>query len=178
MSLTEEIKKSNIAIFEKVFREYYSPLTLYVNGILKDSDLAEEIVQDFFYNFWKNREQLDVHTSIKSYLFQSVRNRALKHLRHENVKQKYASKVLDSADDKLNVTGLSVYELKELEEKINKVLDKLPPVCNQVFRMSRFEGLKYKEIAERLSISVKTVEANMSRALSEFRQQLGAYTSI
>jgi RNA polymerase sigma-70 factor, ECF subfamily len=177
MLVTEEIKKGNIAVFEKVFREFYAPLTLYVTGILKDKDIAEEIVQDFFYNFWKNREQLDVHTSLKSYFFQSVRNRALKYIRHENVKQKYADMVFDSALDQVSSSGMSVYELKELENRINQVLDKLPPVCSRIFRMSRFEGLKYKEIADRLSISVKTVEANMSKALSEFRQHLGAYTS-
>jgi RNA polymerase sigma-70 factor, ECF subfamily len=176
MLLTEEIKNGNIAAFEKVFREFYAPLTLYVAGILKDKDVAEEIVQDFFYNFWKNRGQIDVHSSLKSYLFQSVRNRALKYIRHENVKQKYAAMVLDSSASLSS--EMSVYELKELESRINQVLDKLPPLCSQIFRMSRFEGLKYKEIAEKLSISIKTVEANMSRALTEFRQHLGAYASL
>jgi RNA polymerase sigma-70 factor, ECF subfamily len=175
MQVTEEIKNGNIAAFEKVFREYYAPLTLYVTSMLKDKEVAEEIVQDFFFNLWKNREHLDINTSLKSYLFQSVRNKALKYIRHENVKLKYAAMVSENIHTLEYTYNISPFELKELETKINHVLENLPKSCSQIFKMSRFEGLKYKEIAERLSISVKTVEANMTRALNEFRLHLGAY---
>jgi len=175
MPIAEKIKSGDINAFETVFREYYAPLTLYASGMLKDRDQAEEIVQDFFYNFWKNREKTTIETSLKSYLFQSIRNKVLKHIRHENVKQKYASHVLDQSMGEQAHIPMSDYELKELENMVNKVLDRLPDHCSLIFKMSRFEGLKYREIAEKLSISVKTVEVNMSKALNEFRNELRAY---
>lgn len=175
MPIEEKIRNGDISAFEKVFREYYAPLTLFANTFVKDKDVAEEIVQDFFFHYWKDREQTRIQTSMKSYFFQSIRNRALKYLRHENVKLKYASQVQNESSPTLETYELDVYELKELESTINNILDKLPPVCSSIFRMNRFEGLKYREIAEKLSISVKTVEANMSKALTAFRQELRPY---
>ncbi len=175
MPIEEKIRNGDISAFEKVFREFYAPLTLFATTFVKDKDVAEEIVQDFFYHYWKDRKQTQIQSSMKSYFFQSIRNRALKHLRHENVKLKYASQTMAEATPSLETYELNTYELKELESTINNILDKLPPVCSQIFRMNRFEGLKYREIAERLSISIKTVEANMSKALTAFRQELRPY---
>jgi RNA polymerase sigma-70 factor, ECF subfamily len=175
MPIAEKIKNGDIKAFEIVFREYYAPLTLFANSMLNDKDQAEEIVQDLFYHFWKNRDKISIESSLKSYLFQSIRNKVLKHVRHENVKQKYAEHFLEqSAGEQANIS-MSAYELKELETMVNKVLDRLPGNCSLIFRMNRFEGLKYREIADKLNISVKTVESNMSRALNEFRNELKAY---
>jgi RNA polymerase sigma-70 factor (ECF subfamily) len=175
LSVDEQIRKGDISAFEKVFREYYAPLTLFANSFVKDKDAAEEIVQDFFYNFWKNKDQIVIQSSMKSYFFQSIKNKALKYLRHESVKNKYVSDSLESEIPVNQVFQPNVYELKELEKKISDVLEKLPANCTQIFKMSRFEGLKYREIAEKLNISVKTVEANMSKALSQLRDELRLY---
>jgi RNA polymerase sigma-70 factor, ECF subfamily len=177
LSIYERIQHGDISAFEKVFREYYAPLTLFANSMVKDKDVAEEIVQDFFYNYWKNRDQITIQTSMKSYFFQSIKNKSLKYLRHESVKSKYATGELENLQAKNHVYQPNVYELKELETKIATVLEKLPANCSKIFKMSRFEGMKYREIAEKLSISVKTVEANMSKALTEFRNELKYYKS-
>lgn len=171
--LKERIKEGDIAAFETVFREYYAPLTQYVSGILKDREAAEEVVQDFFYLYWNNREKMEIKTSLKSYLYQSVRNKALKLIRHENVKQKYASHTMEVANSLQEEKN--PYEMKELQMLVSEVLARLPERCSQIFCMNRFEGLKYKEIAEQLSVSIKTVEANMSKALIEFRKALVHY---
>ncbi len=175
LSVDEKIKKGDISAFEKVFREYYAPLTLFANSMVKDKDVAEEIVQDFFYNYWKNKEQIAIQSSMKSYFFQSIRNKSLKYLRHEAVKNKYAFDVLESTGLDNQVYQPNIYDLKELEKKINDALEKLPENCRQIFKMNRFEGLKYREIAEKLNISIKTVEANISKALSQLRNELGLY---
>jgi len=177
LSVEEQIRKGDISAFEKVFREYYAPLTLFANSFVKDKDIAEEIVQDFFYNFWKNKEHIVIQSSLKSYLFQSIRNKALKYLRHEAVKNKYISDVLERSGDDNKTYQPNIYELKELEKKINDALAKLPANCIKIFKMNRFEGLKYREIAEKLNISVKTVEANISKALSQLRDELSSYNT-
>jgi RNA polymerase sigma-70 factor, ECF subfamily len=176
MSQAESIRKGDISVFEKVFREYYAPLTLFASTLVKDREVAEEIVQEFFYYYWNNRHSIEIQSSLKSYFFQSIRNRALKHIRHENVKQRYVAGVMDNTPAGSHIYELNVYELKELEEKVQVILNRLPATCSRIFSMSRFEGMTYKQIADKLSISVKTVEANMSKALAGFREGLKTYT--
>jgi len=168
------IKQDDLVEFEKLFKSFYSPLCHYAFKFLKDMDLAEEIVQEFFYNYWKNRQTMDIQISIKSYMFRSIRNNSLKYLEHVRVVKKYEQNFKNT-----NITepGLETNELevKELNEIIESTLNELPERCRLIFRLSRFEGLKYSEIAEKLSISVKTVEANMGKALQLFRKNLKQY---
>jgi RNA polymerase sigma-70 factor (ECF subfamily) len=169
-SLQIKVKNNDVAAFEKIFREYYAPLCMYAMQFVGDQDVAEEIVQDFFYRYWKNRQKMSIRFSLKSYLYQAVRNSSLKYLRHEAVKQKYA--------DTMNQTDRSSfpeYGEKELQAFIDGVLESLPDRCSKIFRMNRFEDLTYKEIAEKLSVSVKTVEADMGKALKAFRNKLSEY---
>ncbi len=167
-----KIKNNDVEAFEKIFREYYSPLVHFVVKIVNDKDVAEEIVQEFFYQYWKNRQQMNIKFSLKSYFYQSVRNNALKYLRHESVKKNYASGVVA----KNNTDSFSPeYGENELSNIIENILDNLPQRCSMIFRMNRFEGLTYKEIAGKLSISVKTVEADMGKALKAFRTKLSEY---
>jgi RNA polymerase sigma-70 factor, ECF subfamily len=167
-----KIKSNDVEAFEKIFREHYSPLVLFATKIVNDPDVAEEIVQEFFYQYWKNREQMNIKFSLKSYFYQSVRNNALKYLRHESVKQKYASGMAASNTPQ---SFSPDYGEKELQNIIENVLENLPQRCSLIFRMNRFEGLTYKEIANKLSISVKTVEADMGKALKAFRNKLTKY---
>lgn len=171
------IKQDDIVEFEKLFKSFYSPLCHYAFKFLRDMDLAEEIVQEFFYNYWKNRHTMTIQISIKSYMYRAIRNNSLKYLEHIKVVKKYEQNFLEtnSLDSGLSSNEL---EVKELNEIIESTLKELPERCSQIFKLSRFEGLKYNEIAEKLSISVKTVEANMGKALQHFRKNLKQYEEI
>ncbi|MFO7997928.1 MAG: RNA polymerase sigma-70 factor [Bacteroidales bacterium] len=168
-------QNNEVAAFESLFREFYAPLCRYAAGFLGDMDAAEEITQEFFYNYWKNREGLLIKTTLKGYLFQSIRNNCLKYLEHEGVKRRYAMKVMAGGTKENQDTQDGILEAKDLQRIIDQTLHELPERCGLIFRMSRFEGLKYQEIARELSISVKTVEANMGKALQLFRVKLKKY---
>ncbi len=167
-------RNDDIAAFEMLFREYYPLLVRYSCGFTGDFDAAEEIVQDFFYNYWKNRKEIDIKYSVKSYFYRSIRNNTLKYLESLAVRRRYAAKVIDGAKDSPEFDQNHI-ELSELNELIEDVLDEMPERCSTIFRMSRFGGLKYEEIASELSVSVKTVEANIGKALKVLREKLGKY---
>jgi RNA polymerase sigma-70 factor (ECF subfamily) len=180
LAVLKKIREGDILQFESVFRLYYSPLCLYAAGITGRWDVSEEIVQDLFYVFWKERDKLQIFHSIRSYLYGSVRNRSLQYCEHREVVERHRAKVLAG-----NTDGNTEYpdpqnilESKELENVIERTLRKLPERRLRIFRMHRFEGKKYAEIASILSLSVKTVEAEMSRALQTLRKEVENYTRI
>ena len=140
-------------------------------------DAAEEIVQDLFYNYWKNKETLEVKISLKSYLYQATKNKCLKAIKHSLVKERYSSEMMRQQDE-TDTSSTNSLELEELNDVIEETLNKLPEKCKQIFILSRFEGMKYSEIAENLSISIKTVEANMGKALKAFRENLKQYDHL
>ena len=167
-------RNDDISAFEMLFKRHYEGLVNYSRSFLKDRDAAEEIVQQFFYNFWKNRKEINIKVSLKSYLYRSVRNNSLKYLDSLGVRKRYADRVLSMSKDHI-VYDSDEMEFAELNEIIEDTLSELPERCGRVFRMSRFEGMKYDEIAKELSVSVKTVEANMTRALKLLRERLENY---
>jgi RNA polymerase sigma-70 factor (ECF subfamily) len=158
-----KIKEGDVKAFEGIFRLYYSPLCLYAAGITGSMDVAEEIVQELFYVFWKEKEKLQVFRSLKSYLYGAVRNR-------------YRENVLSGNQESKPADPQDQLEYKELEALINRTLNKLPERRLRIFRMQRFEGKKYAEIASALSLSVKTVEAEMTKALQTLRKEIENYT--
>ncbi len=176
-SQQKRIKQNDLQEFEKLFKLFYTPLCHYANKFLKDMDVAEEIVQEFFYNYWKNRETMNIQISLKSYLFRAIRNNSLKYLEHLAVVKKYENNFRETNTIEAS-SDVDVLELNELNEIIEATLNELPERCRQIFKLSRFEGLKYNEIAEKLSISIKTVEANMGRALQLFRKNLKHYDEL
>lgn len=173
----KKIKQDDLQEFEKLFKLFYTPLCHYANKFLKDMDVAEEIVQDFFYNYWKNRESMVIQISLKSYMYRAIRNNSLKYLEHKAVVKKYEESYKETNSIEVG-TESDDLELKELNEIIETTLNELPERCSQIFKLSRFEGLKYNEIAEKLSISIKTVEANMGKALQLFRKNLKHYDEL
>lgn len=172
--LAKRIKQGDLGTFERLFRNYYAPLCGFANKYLEDMDTAEEIVQDVYYVLWEKRDEVDIDTSLKSYIYKSVYNKCLMHIRHEKVKQKHA-KEMEYDMYSNNYETKELYNQRELQEIISKTMQKLPERCRNVFRMNRFEGLKYKEIAEILSLSIKTIEADMGKALKVFREALKEY---
>lgn len=163
----------NQASFEQLFKTHFVHLCNFAYQYTNDTDAAKDITQKVFIRLWENRAQMDPQKSLKSYLFTSVRNRSLNYIRDQ---KKYRSYVLDveigEVDIALEEDDLAV---EELQKKIEAALSQLPEKARQVFEMSRFQQMKYKDIAEELDISVKTVEAHMSRALKGLKEHLKDY---
>lgn len=159
--------------FEKLFRSFFPPLMVFAKKILVDEDDAREVVQQVFISVWEKRQEIDLSTSLKTYLFTAVHNRSLNVIRD---RKKFSSVDVPDVAGEWDVS--SVIESMELEERIMEVVRSLPEKCREVFEMNRFDGLKYSEIAVRLNISVKTVENQMSKALKILREKLSKFMTI
>jgi RNA polymerase sigma-70 factor, ECF subfamily len=160
----------NTKAFQEVFEQYYKPLCRFAGGYISDIDSAEEIVQQVFINLWEHREEIDPQKAIKSYLFTSVKNRCLNYIRDN---KKFRNYYLDvELELEIPVSDNDKTEMADLEKQVADALDKLPEKCREVFMMCRFEDMKYKDVALKLDISQKTVEAQMSKALKILREEL------
>jgi RNA polymerase sigma-70 factor (ECF subfamily) len=169
--IIRRIRNGDKGQFESLFRSSYVSLVRYAKTLIKDHDTAEEIVQDLFFRLWQDKEKINIKSSLNGYLFRSVHNRCLHHIEHNRVVDRHAEEMSYSQTESQESPS-DILSYKELQDKIARILERLPEKCGKIFTMSRFEGLKYTEIAEKLSVSVKTVEANMGRALKEFRKEL------
>jgi RNA polymerase sigma-70 factor (ECF subfamily) len=172
------IRNGDAQCLDALFHAVYPHLCAFAFTFLHDRDEAEEVVQEVFCKLWMNRANLDETLSIKSYLFTAVKNNCLKVLDHQKVKDKYKHLlesvycVASANNPHENFIG------EELEREFNKALQKLPAQSRKIFELSRHDGLTYKEIATRLHISPKTVETQMSRALTKLKLQLKDYILI
>lgn len=172
--LVEGLKEGNERIFDYLFQYYYSGLVVYASQIVHDQQISEDLVQDFFVKLWTSREYLTINKSIKSYFFTSIKNLCFDYLRHLQVKQK-AEKTIYSEK---SVETISSWTEPELEQRIQRAIDRLPPVCRKVFVMNRFEGMKPVEIAKLKGISVRTVETHIGKALRLLRKELAEFLPI
>jgi RNA polymerase sigma-19 factor, ECF subfamily len=176
MPNASEHKKLDKPVFEQLFKTHFVHLCNFAYQFVKDTDSAKEVTQKVFINLWENREKIDPQKSIQSYLFTSVRNRSLNYIRDQ---KKYRNEVLDLETHDFEIPfEEDAIAMDELKEKVARALDELPEKCRLVFEMSRYKNMKYKEIAEELDISVKTVEAHMSKALKSLRINLEDYACI
>ncbi|MDO1446779.1 RNA polymerase sigma-70 factor [Rhodocytophaga aerolata] len=165
-------KADETRFIELLFKHYYASLCRTVNRIVRDTDAAEDIVQDVFMKVWNNRQTLEINFSIKSYLYRSAINSALNYL-EKNKKQVH----LEDAN-LLEPSGNNVEEMlnaAEVQQRVFEATEALPPACKTIFVLSRHENMSYKEIADTLNISPKTVENQMGKALKHFREYLNAY---
>jgi RNA polymerase sigma-70 factor (ECF subfamily) len=173
--LLAQLRNGDVKVFENLFHRNYSGMCKYAVSILKKDELAEEVVQDVFYNIWKNRRELEIH-NLQSYLYRSVYNNSMmilrKHKREIRLDESWAE-----SQKHPSASPVETLDRKEIDDLVVSTLDKLPERTREIFTLNRFEGLRYKEIAEKLSVSVKTVEANMGRALKALRTSLGEYGS-
>jgi RNA polymerase sigma-70 factor (ECF subfamily) len=169
--ITGRIRQGDKQEFEKLFRSSYVSLVRYAKTLIRDHDAAEEIVQDLFFRLWQDRKNLRIESSLNGYLFKSVHNRALHYIEHQKVVSRHAGEVVAAAEMANEPVTEEIY-YHELQSRVARVLERLPERCSMIFRMSRFEGLKYSEIADKLAVSLKTVEADMGKALKEFRKAL------
>jgi len=162
------------AEFEHVFKTHFRALLSYAFTFVREESAAEEIVQNMFYKIWEKRERLNITQSLKAYLYQSVYNESLNYLKHLKVKKEHQSYIMASSDEG-EISSSKTLMIKELESKIAETLKQLPEQCRTIFQMSRFENLKYREIASQLGLSIKTVENQMGKALKIMRTQLAHY---
>jgi RNA polymerase sigma-70 factor (family 1) len=158
--------------FESLFQEHYSGLTRYAFTFLKNGDEAEDMVQQIFVNFWEKNQWQQAHTSVKSLLYTAVHNGCLNKIKQEQVRLRYANAQLAKPDFN---THEEAWHLKEVEEEIKKGLETLPEQCKRIFELSRFQEMKYQEIADELNLSIKTVENQMGKALKLMRTHLKDY---
>jgi RNA polymerase sigma-70 factor (ECF subfamily) len=160
------------AYFESLFHTYYKQLCRFSYRVVRDKDLSEDVVQTCFVNFWQKRTSITIQSSFKTYLFRAVYNRSIneynraKRVVHEDVAILNEVSGPNSNDPILELEG------KEMQDSINKAIASMPDGCRTVFLLSREEQLSYKEIAEMLEISVKTVENHMGKALRIMREHL------
>lgn len=176
LMILAKIKEGDIKAFEEVFRRYYAPLCWYAAGITGDAESAEEIVEELFYTLWKNREQLQIFQSVKSYLYRAVRNEAIQYCEHQEVKERYQTFVQTEKEPEASPDPHWQMEYKELQTLVQCALGKLPDRRRRIFTMHRMQGMKYAEIASALSLSVKTVEAEMTKVLRTLRTEIDNYT--
>jgi RNA polymerase sigma-70 factor (ECF subfamily) len=160
--------------FEMLFKQHYEPLCAYVNGVLKDYDASEEVVQDLFVKMWVKRKSIPADSSIKAYIYRAAHNLALNQVKHIAIKEQYKQYNKEEMIVAGQNPGIPAEE-NELHEMVLRAIDKLPTERKKIFIMSRHDDLKYKEIAEKLNISVKTVENQMGKALSTLRTELAEY---
>lgn len=169
----DRLRTGSRAAFDAIFRQHYSPLVVVASNILHDRGSAEDVVQDVMLELWRRRESLAIETTLRSYLFRATRNRALNLIRHEQVARR-AEPLLARESASGPPADRRVRE-QEIASAVRHAVAELPARCREVFELSRVHGLKYAEIAEVMSISIKTVEAQMGKALRLIRERLAPW---
>lgn len=172
-ALIGKMKTGDRESFNQIFRHYYTPLLRFCIRYVGDTDTAAEIVQDLFVKLWSGREKLNLTTGFQPYMMRSVRNAAITYINKERSHAEVNERIYsgDSDDNDPSETLQS----NNLEASYRKVLATMPEKRREVFLASRFEGLKYNEIAEKMGLSPKTVEAHMSAAIKQLREGLKEY---
>ena len=169
--LVEQIRSGDQYAFEKMFHLHYSRLCVFSNGYLKSLDVARDVVQEVFIKIWDNREEFDITHSLKAYLYQAVRNQSLNHLE----KNKHKIRLKESLKEQREILQERVPDdlnTEELTQKIWKIVEELPERRKTIFILYRKHGLSYKEIAEVMGITRKTVENQMGKSLQFLRERL------
>jgi len=164
--------------FEQLFKKHFKRLHAYAFTILRDEIEAEEAVQQVFFKLWERNvrkdspgENLSLTGSVSAYLYRAVHNESLNYIKHQKVRSNHQLHVAYRMKNEVDHPAKKIMA-GELEKKIHTALNELPEQCRTIFQMSRFDELKYREIADKLGISVKTVENQMGKALKLLRQKL------
>lgn len=161
--------------FKELFFEFYPSLCVFAGKYVSSPETCEDIVQEIFFNIWKNRKTLNIHSSFRNFLVTSVRNKCTDYLRKQSSHSKYIENLPISYSNEIPD---QVYSIKELEEMLQLALEKLPANVRSAFNMSRSQKMTYKQIAIEMNISHRTVEAYISKALNVLRKELKDYLPI
>lgn len=181
VELIKRLHKGDEDAFEIVFTKHFVKLCLYAEHYTRDKQIAREIVGDFFCDFWENCTNINIESNLTGYLGRSIHNRCLKYIRHEKVKQKHIERssylftdreLLEPASGDFTEALLISHEL---EKDIKDAIESLPSQCKEIFLLKRYDNLTYREIADKLDISVNTVKTQMTRAMQKLRSELEDY---
>ena len=164
------LSRDREAEFESVFKKHFKGLHAYAFTIVRDEVMAEEMVQNVFCRLWEKSDQIEIRESVSGYLYRSVYHESLNYLKHLKVRDAYQTYAINNMENSNNTSHN--LELRDLEERLEIALKELPEKCRTIFQMSRFEELKYQEIADKLDLPVKMVENQMGKALRLLRIKL------
>jgi len=182
--LFEKTQKGDIKAFEHLYKDFHPRMFAYSKRFIADSEIVKDILQELFSDFWNNREEIKIETSVNAFLFKMLHNRCIDHLRSQVIKDNFAS-----------LSSLRLSELKygyfnfeedpfptifmaEINEIVEKVMESLSPQAKEIFRMSRNKGMKSSEIAEKLDLSIRTVEKHIYQTLKVLKKHLADYRAI
>ncbi|GHT37566.1 RNA polymerase sigma-70 factor [Bacteroidia bacterium] len=177
--LIDGLQQGNKEAFSLLFKAYYKDLVLFGGNFLPDRDACEDIVQSIFLKLWDDRETFFITASLKSYLLKSVRNACLDEIRHLHIKQEYENNFSQYGYFPANDDDIEEYLLySDLQTHLQKALAEVPEPSRKAFLLSRNEGLKYREIAEKLQVSERTVEVRISKVLELLRKHLKEFLAM
>lgn len=164
------IKQDDQEAFSLLFEAYYLDLVLFCGSFIKNKETCEDIVQSIFLKLWADRRTFQIETSLKSYLLKAVRNSCFDEFRHQEIVRQYEANCTNSILDCYDTEDYILYS--DLHEHLHHALEQVPELYKEAFEMNRFEGLKYREIAEKLNVSERTVEVRISKTLEILRKHL------
>lgn len=170
--LMERLREGDDLALKLIYDKYWTQLYTSAYNMLHDQPACEDIIQDLFINLWNKREQIEIKASLKSYLFASVRYEVYRQVRHGSVREE----IFENIQDRLQTPSeYGNIEHRELLSFVNSIVNNLSEKCKVVYKLSREEQLSHKEIASKLSISPKTVENHLNKALRQLRTSLGLW---
>lgn len=172
------IKTGDMAAFNVLFKAVYVPLYVHCRKFIAEPEEAKDLLQNVFLRFWEKKEEIDVHTSLNAYLYRSVQNECLNYIRSVKPQEGLdgcSHEELFSGLNGSEATPFSNLAVLEIEQIVNNTIERLPKQCKSIFKLSRIEGLKNQEIADRLCMSVRTVDTQIYRALKILKGELKDY---
>lgn len=172
--LKQVVENDDENAFKQIFFDFFAPLCIFAHRYVDSREDCEDIVQNMFFALWEHRKGLVINCSIRNFLITNVRNACIDFLRRQYVQQAYAEREIQKGEQDPMDTAM-LYAVTELEEKVKVALALLPENVRQSFEMNRFDGKTYPQIAQECNISVKTVEAHISKALKVLRVELRDY---
>lgn len=172
-NLTDRLRTNDKTVLKELFDAHYKPVCATINRFVGERGVTEDLAQQVFIRFWEKRQQIDINISPGAYLHRMAVNEALAWLRSK--KNQPTEEVTPLTPFAPASDGEASYLHSELSDQVHQAIDALPPRCRAVFQLSRFEELSYQEIADRLDISIKTVEHQMGKALRVLRERLASY---
>lgn len=167
--LSNEIRKDDEKAFEYIYQTLYPRLCAFANQYVNDNDAAEDVVSDVMYELWRKKRTFESFESIKAFLYVSVRNKSLSYLRKQNISLKHSEEIKKTSTESFFKEHLIEEELTGI---LRQALDQLPEKARKVFELSCIEGLKYKEVAEDLNVSINTVKSQRARAIKLLKELL------